>query len=67
MNVNTDFSIYGVKLTNTPNHDENIVNIKNITKKEKKEIINNNKYPIIIINPTFEETNIVDHVSIGLR
>ncbi len=44
-------------------------NISHIAKNDEKEFLKNNKYPIIIINPVFEydNTNIIDHVSLGMR
>ena len=68
MNVNTDFSIFGVKLNLKEYITMPYENINNISKKEEKEILINNTYPIIIINPIFEHsTHIIDNVSIGVR
>ena len=68
MNVNTDFSIFGVRLNIKEYQTMPYENLNNISKKDEKEILNNNKYPIIIINPIFEHnTHLIDHVSIGVR
>jgi hypothetical protein len=69
MNVNVDFSIYGVQLKMCEYDNLEFGNISQITKKDIKDISKNTKYPIIIINPVFkyDNTNLIDHVSLGMR
>jgi hypothetical protein len=69
MNVNVDFSIFGVKLNMNEYITLHSSNISKLAKKEEKEARSNNTYPVIIINPIFdtENTHIIDHVSIGVR
>jgi hypothetical protein len=69
MNVNVDFSIYGIELNMTEYDKFPFDGINKVTKKEEKEVLKNLKYPIIIINPIFDQMNshLIDHVSIGVR
>ena len=69
MNVNVDFSIYGIQLQMSEYESLPFEGINNISKKEEKEVLKNLKYPIIIINPIFDQinTHLIDHVSIGVR
>lgn len=68
MNVNTDFSIFGVRLNIKEYKIMPFENVNILSKKDEKEILINNTYPIIIINPIFEDnTHLIDHVSIGVR
>jgi hypothetical protein len=69
MNINVDFSIYGVKLNMNEYKTLHSSNISKLTKKEEKDALINITYPVIIINAIFdtENTHIIDHVSIGVR